>query len=132
VSDAGLLGVHSGNRDQHRPPRQRPQCLIGLPGKILAKESGESTEQKRAAKRAKVVRVLQTGLAAHQESLKRRTPAKFGSIMRERSRKPVITGGPGIMRRRTNPSRAREPRDIGNKRVEEEHPGYSDRVGYIS
>lgn len=118
VSGAGLVGVHSDNRDQHRPPHQRPRCLTALPGKTMAKKSGESSEQKRPIKRAKAVQISQTGaLPPTIESLRRRTPSKFG---------------PYVTRRRTSRGRARELTDIGSKRIEVENPAYSDGVRYTS
>jgi hypothetical protein len=111
-------GVHSNNRDQHRPPHQRPRCLTDLPGKTTAKKSGESSEQTRAAKCAKAVQISQTeALPQPIESLRRRTPSKFG---------------PYVTRRPASRGRARDLADIGHKRVEVENPAYSDGVCYTS
>jgi hypothetical protein len=84
----------------------------------MAKKSGESSEQKRAVKRAKAVQISQTqALPQSIESLRRHTPSKFG---------------PYVTRSRTSRGRARDLTDIGHKRVEEEHPAYSDGVCYAS
>ena len=92
--------------------------MTDLPGKTMAKKSGESSEQKRAVKCAKAVQISQAqALPQTIESLRRRTPSKFG---------------PYVMCRRTSRGRARDLTDIGHKRVEEENAAYSDCVCYTS
>ena len=92
--------------------------MTDLPGKTMAKKSGESSEQIRALKRAKAVQISQAeALPQTIESLRRRTPSKLG---------------PYVMCRPTGRGRARDLTGIGHKRVEEEHPAYSDGVCYTS
>jgi hypothetical protein len=62
---AGRGGVHSGNRDQHRPPCQRAPMSDKSPRQTMTKKSGKSLKEKRAAKRTKAAQISQTEALLH-------------------------------------------------------------------
>jgi hypothetical protein len=61
----GPRGVHSGNRDQHRPPCQRAPMSDKSPRQTMTKKSGKSLKEKRAAKRTKAAQISQTEALLH-------------------------------------------------------------------
>ena len=61
----GPGGVHSENRDRHRPPYRRARMSDKSPRQTMTKKSGKSLKEKRAAKRGKAAHVSQTEALLH-------------------------------------------------------------------
>jgi hypothetical protein len=58
-------GVHSENRDRHRPPYRRARMSDKSPRQTMTKKSGKSLKEKRAAKRTKASQISQTEALLH-------------------------------------------------------------------